>query len=380
MKVLLSIPLSPYSGYGRDGIGLTRALMRWGVDVYLSPSVVQAPLPEDVAHLLTKTPEAPFDLIIDHRDPAALGATLSQKSATTALIAWTMWEYSNFGNLPGKSKLKKNLKNYDILIGYDQVSSDCLRDYSYKNQKVLTIQGGYEPEEWPYQESRNWHEKAKSDDSIRFGFCMVGQLHERKDPFVAIQAFQELKSDPNIEFEGAELHLKTNIPGLHSAMETVIPKLKIHYDVWDDETMLKFYAAQHVLLAPSRGEGKNMPALEMQSTGGAVIATNWGGHTQWLSNAYAYPLDYTLAPVSPEFPNTLNARASVENMKELMLHAYQNRDEVRRKGELASRVIPRLCSWDAVVERLFLQLKENSEHGESLWAKAQACRLDREND
>lgn len=709
MRVLLNVPLSPYSGYGNDGIGLARAFMRWGADVYLSPSVVQAPLPADVAALLTKRLVAPFDLIINHHDPAQLVSTETQRASTDTLVAWTMWEYSNFGNLPGRSKLKKNLKNFDALIGYDDVSSDCLREYAAKDQKVLTIQGGFWPEDWPVAEGRDWHEKSKTDDSTRFGFCMVGQLHDRKDPFVAIQAFQELKNDPNIEFEGAELHLKgqpydarimtphgwvsmgdltvgsvvsnpdggsqmvmgiqelgerdiytvtfsdgtrvectedhlwdvsahkrdwktmslqaimktnlrsgkhlvydvpltqpvsytqpdsplpidpyllglligdgsltkqvrlwsadeeildsavnllpehatpgartegrgvvgltlrglqpdmralglmekrsyektiperylyatssdrlsllqglmdtdgtsarannspsfsttskalaeqvtelvqslggiatihthvseeyresyqvkirlhvnpfrlqrkaeqwdsivrkhaiqrkmvsikktrvaqarcilvsgeshryitdgmvvthnTNIPGLHSAMEDVIPKLKIHYAVWSDDILKKFYESQHVLLAPSRGEGKNMPALEMQSTGGAVIATNWGGHTQWLSSEYAYPLDYTLSPVDPEHPDTLNARASVDHLKKLMLHAYQNRDEVRRKGELASQIIPKLCSWDSVVERLLLQLKENTKHGEKLWAAAQACRLDRSDD
>jgi glycosyltransferase involved in cell wall biosynthesis len=373
MKVLINIPLSPFTGYGNDGIGLTRALIRWGADVYLQPSAVQAPLPEDVAMLLTKQLVAPFDLYINHHDPSNLVSTEEQRRSSDVYVAWTMWEYSNFKNLPGRTKLKKNLKLYDALIGYDQVSSDCLREYSHKDQKVLTIQGGYNPQQWPKTEERDWF-------SDRFGFAMVGQLHERKDPFVAIQAFSELKQDPDIEFEGAELHLKTVTPGLHSAMEDVIPKLRIHYKVWQDDLLYKFYEAQHVLLAPSRGEGKNMPALEMQSTGGTVIATNWGGHTQWLNSDYNYPLDYVLRPVSPDFPDTLNARADVEHLKSLMLEAYNNRGEAKRKGDLAAEVIPKIASWDSVVERLLLQLKDSVDGGQTLWAKAQACRQEIEND
>jgi glycosyltransferase involved in cell wall biosynthesis len=370
MKVLLNVPLSPFSGYGNDGIGLVRAFLRWGADVYLQPSVVQAPLPPDVAELLTKPLEAPFDLFINHHDPAALISSEEQKRSASVTVAWTMWEYSNFGNLPGRSNLKKNLKYFDALVGYDPVSSDCLREYAYKNQSVLTVQGGFWPEDWPESHERDWY-------SDRFGFCMVGQLHMRKDPFVAIEAFNELKQDPNIEFEGAELHLKTNLPGLSSRMEEVVPKLRVHYAVWQNELLYKFYESQHVLLAPSRGEGKNMPALEMQATGGTVIATNWGGHTQWLNKDYNYPLDYTLAPVDPEFPTTLNARADVEHLKELMLHAYQNRDEARRKGELAAQVVPKLASWDTVIERLLLQLRDSTPNGEKLWAAAQSCRQGR---
>lgn len=367
MKVLLRAPFSTFSGYGNDGIGMARALLRWGVDLYIDPTNIQAPLPADVAMLLTKRHEAPFDLTIVHVDPASFKLTEFERSATDMAVGWTMWEYTNLGNMPGRSNLRKNLKYFDALVGYDPVSSACLEEYTRKDQPVLTVQGGFWPEDWQYAE-RDWF-------GDRFGFCMVGALHLRKDPFVAIQAFNELKLDPDIEFDGAELHLKTNVQGLHRAMEEVIPKLRIHYAVWPNEVLREFYAAQHVLLAPSRGEGKNMPALEMQSTGGAVIATNWGGHQQWLNKEYAYPLDYVLASEAG-FPNTQSARASVEHMKELMLHAYQNRAEVKQKGELASKIIPQIASWDAVIERFFRSIKENVEGGELLWTKAQLAKRD----
>lgn len=363
MKILLRLPLSTYSGYGRDGIGLARALMRWGADVYLDPNVVQAPLPEDVAMLLTKPLEAQFDLSIHHVDPGSLNLAAHEKMSSRMNIAWSMWEWSNFKNLRGRSTLKSRLAGFDAVLAYDPVTKGCFEDY-YKGP-IPILQGGYEPDEWKYDETRDWF-------SDRWGFAMVGQLHERKDPFVAIQAFQELKNDPNVEFDGAELHLKTNAPGLHKAMEEVIPKLRIHYATWSNEVLRAFYGVQHVLLAPSRGEGKNLPALEMQSTGGTVIATNWGGHTQWLDSSMNYALDYVLAD-DPEYPGVYNARASVEHLKELMLHTYQNRAEPRDKGRLASQTIPKMCSWDAVVEKLFLRLRE-IDGGDRLWHLAQGAR------
>lgn len=363
MKVLVRVPLSPYSGYGNDGIGIVRALMRWGMDVYLDPPVVQPPLPEDVAQLLTKRSEAPFDLMIQHVDPAALDLPDHLARAADVTVGWTMWEYSNLGNLPGRSKLRGKIRNFDAMVAYDDVTKVCLEEY-YKGP-ILKVQGGYWPEDWKFLE-RDWF-------SERFGFCMVGQLHERKNPFAAISAFQQLKIEHPEEFEPAELHLKTNIPGLHSSMEKVIPKLRVHYDVWPHEILEAFYAKQHVLLAPSRGEGKNMPALEFQSTGGTVIATNWGGHTEWLNSSYNYPLDYHDVPV-PNFPNTFYADADVEHLKELMLHVFRNRGEAKRKGELAAQMIPKLSSWDSVVERLLRQVSNTVPNGEALWQKALMCR------
>lgn len=364
MKVLVKTPLNPYSGYGQDGIGIVRSLLRMGLDVYVDPSFVQPPLPPEVASTLTKRLQAPFDLLIHHADPAQLGISPEARKAAKVTMAWTMWEMTSLDNCKGRSKLRKALRNYDAVFGYDSVSSGALAPYVPASTQAATLQGGFWPEEWPAVQ-RDWH-------SERFGFCMVGALHQRKDPFVAIQAFKELKDEYPQEFDGAELHLKTNVPGLHMAMEQWVPKLRVHYNVWMREILQEFYASQHVLLAPSRGEGKNMPALEFMSTGGAVIATNFGGHKQWLSSAYAYPLSCDLVPESPEMPNCLSARAHKDVLKNLMWHTFNNRDEVKMKAEQASRLIPAMCSWEAVMDRLFLKLGELVPGGDRLLHEARA--------
>lgn len=353
MKVLLHIPLSPYSGYGNDGIGLTQALVHAGVDVYLMPNVVQAPLPPEVASLLTKPLQAPFDMIVTHVDPMALEASESMRQGTPLLVGWSMWEYSNLRNASRRSSMRRRWKNFDAMVAYDQVTKDGMAEH-YKGP-ILIQQGGFNPQDWQPVE-RDWEDP-------RFYFCQIGVLNERKDPFVTIRAFADAReADPEFA-EHARLMLKTSVPGLHSKMEDVFPGLRIFYDAWPQETVREFYKGSHVLVAPSRGEGKNMPALEFMSTGGTVIATNWGGHTQWLHPDYAYPLDYTLAPVSPAFPNTLNARASTDHLRDLMLHCFHNRSEVRDKGRIAASVIPSLCSWDSVVVRLMDKIRELGPNG-----------------
>jgi glycosyltransferase involved in cell wall biosynthesis len=349
LKVLIKAPFSVYTGYGNDGIGLTRAHMRAGSDVYIQATHVDAPLPEDIAILLTKRLEAPFDLIHHHIDPAQLGLLDEERRAAKITVAHTMWEYDSLKNLKGRSKLKKAMRNYDLLLGYDQVTVDAFKPYLSDKTIGAVLQGGYLPENWPKVE-KDWF-------SNRFGFCMTGMLHERKDPFVTIMAFKELKEEYTEEFEPAELHLKTQVPGLHSAMEQWVPKLRVHYDSWPEDVLKQFYSMQHVLCAPSRGEGKNMPALEFQSMGGAVIATNWGGHTGWLSNEYAYPLNYTLMPLDGN-PYVKNARADTAHMKELMLHTFRNRAEVKKKADLAAEIIPQTMSWDTKINQLYRKIAE----------------------
>lgn len=353
MKVLLKAPVNPHSGYGQDGIGIALALRRAGCDVYLDPLYVQAPLPMDIAELFTKRLRPPFDLYIHHVDPGQLGMSDGARVNAAITVGWTMWEYTSLDNCHGKSKLRKAFKPYDVVVGYDGVSTQALEPYVSTNS--ATVQGGYWPESWPHYPHRNWHEPT-------LRFCMVGALGPRKDPFVAIDAFRELREEhPEMDIE---LSVKTVSPGLHSKMQDWIPGLRIFYEVWDEQTMRDFYAQHHVLIAPSRGEGKNMPALEMLSTGGTVMATNWGGHTQWLSPALGYGINYALEPLTKSQPDCLWAKADKDHLKQLMLHAYHHRDELARKGDTGANLIPAMCSWPKAVDRLMDVVGALNEKGE----------------
>lgn len=347
MRVLLVCPLSPYSGYGGDGLAMAQTMIRMGIDLYLLPNLVQAPLPPEVAALLTKEVKGPFDLCLVHLDPGSLEATDSLRSTSDLMVGWTMWEWSSLHAMAGRSSLRKRLKGFDALVGYDSVSSRALQDYYFG--PVITQQGGYPAADWP-EVARDW-------TSDEFYFAQIGVLSSRKDPFVTIGAFAAAKN-ADAEFnKHARCALKTSVPGLHSKMEDVYSGLRIFYDVWPKEVVRQFYSSAHVLVAPSRGEGKNLPALEFLSTGGPVIATNWGGHVEWMHSDYAYPLKYHLAADSPLKPEVLNARASIEHLTELMLHTFHHREEVQHKGAVGAQVIPLLCDWDPVIVRLFDKLR-----------------------
>lgn len=348
VKTLLQIPLSPYSGYGGDGISLSMALLRAGVDLALIPTAVQAPIPQPVADVLTKEVRAPFDLGIVHVDPMSIDVKEETAKECAVMIGWSMWEWTSMHLMPNRSTLRKRLKHFDAFVAYDAVTAEAVREYY--DGPIVIQQGGFDPDLWPYVD-RDWHGE-------QFYFCQIGQLTSRKDPFVSLHAFGlAQQEDPEFQ-EHARLMLKTNVPGLHSKMEEVYPGVRVFYDSWPQDVVREFYAKSHVLLAPSRGEGKNLPALEFQATGGAVIATNWGGHRGWLHPDYAYPLDYTLVSDDLRKPEVKNARASVEHMKDLMLHTFHNRTEVKEKGILAAKTVRAANSWDAVVRGLIDALHE----------------------
>jgi glycosyltransferase involved in cell wall biosynthesis len=420
LKVVVKSPFSTFSGYGNDGFGLVRALHRWGCDVYPQPTWMDIPIPRDILPLFGKTMYGPFDLIINHWCPDQLEIRRESRAATRVAVAWTMWEFARppealedgtpvlrpcrrHEKLNGKDKLgvvgcpdckvppptgyyphgekkstmRERLRWFDMLLGYDEVSLSAMEPFLPRNVKGSVLQGGYESAMWKPVE-RDWH-------GDRFQFLMHGQLNARKAPWTTIEAWHKLKAEKGDAFAGARLALHTSAPG------NLFPELnapfahagiKVFVSGLDIQGVKDMYAASHCLLAPSRGEGKNLPALEFMSTAGAVAATNFGGHTQWLGGDWAYPLGYDLTPTFPNCPwGAHDAKVSVDHLADTIWDIYTHRDEARQKGLKAAELIPKTCDWSVVVENLFRRIRDevtSNNVGPQVYDVAMSCRREEE--
>jgi glycosyltransferase involved in cell wall biosynthesis len=226
-------------------------------------------------------------------------------------------------------------------------------------------------------------ERDWSDGAV-FRFGMHGALNRRKEPMVTLQAFNELCHEHPEFKEKARLLLHTSMPGcgvipeMNEVFERAGIGVRMYVETWDKARLEQYYQACHALVYPSHGEGKNLPCLEFQATGGVALATDWSGHQQWLNPEYAYPLACTVEPMFPGKPDLAHwAVVDVAEVKRAMWHVFTHRAEARAKGELASRVIPQMCSWDAVVEALFRRLRDLVPgQGEVVHGLAMACRRD----
>lgn len=439
LRVLLKSPFSRFSGYGNDGFGLARALNEWGVDLYVQPTWLDVPIPRDLLPLFGKTIRPPFDLLINHWDPDHLQITREARQSARVAVAWSMWEfapppegikkpcrdhspcktcglykdehdgshlwrptvvseravgredcpackYMGSGFYPharGLRKvedtegLKERLQWFDLLLGYDDVSLSAFEPFLPPDIKPGVLQGGYESKLWKPIE-RDWH-------GDRFQFIMHGALNQRKAPWTTVEAWHKLKHEKGDAFAGARLALHTSLPGvlfpeLNAAFEQV--GAKVFCSSLDMTGLKDFYGAGHVLLAPSRGEGKNLPALEFMTTGGVVAATNFGGHTQWISDDWAYPLGYKLGPTFGTCPwGAHDAKVSIDHLADTIWHIYTHREEARQKALRAQELIPKMCDWSVVVENLFRRIRDgvpSNNVGPQVYDKAMACRRDGE--
>lgn len=296
MKLLLRCHLDPYDG---DAIDLIYALQKRGVEVHLEPRRVVTPLPADIAVLLTRDRADGYDLALHLGEPMLLGTEGSKAGVT---VAWTYADHNS--TRPGR--LTEILIGYDLVAAYDMETVTALAPWPDSVEQT-TIMGGYAHRDWPYTE-RDWYGE-------RFAFCIVGD-----PPPQAQAAFDRLRSRHPDELDAAELNRYDGDPS-------------------DLESLEDFYARQHVLIVPQAT--RNTAALQFLSTGGTVIAARGGAAQQWLSSALGYPADFT-----------------TDSLTTVMRTVHNDRDTAKRRGETASTLIPDMCSWDKVIDRLFTVISD----------------------
>lgn len=340
MRIHLKAPIGAFTGYGRDGIGICQTLIEQGHDVTVSPTSANPPIPIDVAMLLTKYPQAPFDLVIHHVSPDGLGVTTDQLERSHLTIGWSMWEFNGFGfRLPD---IRNRMENYRHIFAYDHTSAEAFA--TARSEGVSVLQGGYTPDFWSSEATRDWY-----SDELRL--CMAGALGPRKNPYVAAEAVQELRE------EGLNVHLtlKCSTPiEIHPAFDVAYKDCVTVVRVpWTDSQIKEMFESSHIYLAPSWGEGKNLPALEAGTTGCALMLSDIGGHREWASPDFAVMLPGALAEHEPGLGSL---RVDKEILKAQIKALYEDRARLRQMGEQAAQQLPPSMSWEAALNRLFARL------------------------
>src|SRR5581483_12361120 len=95
------------------------------------------------------------------------------------------------------------------------------------------------------------------------------------------------------------------------------------------------------LVAPSRGEGWGRPHHEAMLMELPVIATNWSGNTEFMTEANSYLLDYELAEAKYleaglwHYRGHRWANPSEQHLRQLMRHVSTHREEAAQKGKAA---------------------------------------------
>lgn len=113
----------------------------------------------------------------------------------------------------------------------------------------------------------------------------------------------------------------------------------------------RMYKAAHAFVLPSRGEGWGRPLVEAMSMSLPVIATNWSGPTEYLTEENSYPLlvDRMSEVMEGPFEGHLWAEPSIDKLQVLMRRVMTNVEEANMRGrrareDMIRRFSPRIVS------------------------------------
>lgn len=337
MKILVRAPFSDHSGYGIDSIGMVQALLQAGHDIQLLPIALEVPIPPEIADLLTIEPSPPFDLAIHFLSPDCCRLEQSLAELSRVNLWWSMWEWENFREGVAE-QLKDDIQHYDFVVAFDELSVEAFTPLLSGDTEIFQVQGGYIADLWePFD-----HDLLPPSP---FLFGMVGQMSARKDPLAALVAFSQLREEKGDEFD-AQMIIKTTQLFLPPGIE--FPDVAMIYDNWRHPQLQSFYHSIGALVCPSRGEGKNLPAMEAIASGTPVILSDISGHRQW-----AHPSFVRFVPTHRhQFTGLWGRAVEVSDLKDAMWDVYSNRREWNHKAATYAQFLPRDMCWETCIQRL----------------------------
>ena len=201
-----------------------------------------------------------------------------------------------------------------------------------------------------------------------FTFLSTFEWGERKAPELLLRAFNdEFRSD-----EQAVLVCKVynqdpsvNVPhdvrrlGLKEAGGRVVFSIN---EVVPSHQLGSLYRSVDCFVLPSRGEGWGLPILEAMACGLPVIATAWSAQTDFINDEIAYPLSIVKLVAAeakcPYYDGFKWAEPSYEQLRVLMRHVYDNREEAKLKGARASAEVLDRWTWRHSAEKIIRRLRE----------------------
>jgi len=212
-------------------------------------------------------------------------------------------------------------------------------------------------------DTKLFNPKAKPYDKLkkdRFNFLMLGGwaqgVIDRKGFQYAIKAFvEEFKDD-----EPVDLFIKVNMtynPNLDLKKELIklkLPKNKKAITFlplpMPYELLPRVYNSADCFIAPSMADAYNIPTLEAMACGLPVIATNYGGMTDYVTNKNGWLIDVERMIPAAGVPrylyeHTIWAEPSIKHLRKAMREAYTNKSLLKKKGDAALKTAQQL-TWD----------------------------------
>lgn len=222
-----------------------------------------------------------------------------------------------------------------------------------------------------------WVEKPPEDSGLffpfqdKFVFLSVFDWTDRKGYDLLLTAFLEEFSRK----DNTVLVIKTSNSGSDPVLEVErfasgkpdAADIYVLTEKLPTKDLVQLYRKSDAFVLPSRGEGWGRPIMEAMLLGMPVIATDWGGHTDFMNADNAYPVGVReLAEIRshpiPLFNGHRWAEPSIPELRRQMRTVYGDPAAARAKGLRARKTIEERFNHNVLSE---IVSRELSKFGDS---------------
>lgn len=277
------------------------------------------------------------------------------------------WEFNDYFNFPQAFKV------LDEVIVFTGFVATSVRKVAPPHIKVTHL---------PIPFIRSW-QITKTNEQIRnsldirldeFVFIFnfdFNSVYNRKNPEALLKAFElAFTENDNVRLIFKTIHAEQKNKDFQRFITLrdqmgFKNKIIIVNSNLDRNEFMSMISASDCYISLHRSEGLGLGMMEAMSMGKAVIATRYGGNTDFMNEENSLLLNYTLVPVEPGSepykPGWLWADADVRQAALYMKQLYNNRAEAESLGKKAQDYIEKNYNGQAFVDALYKWMctKEN---------------------
>jgi len=262
------------------------------------------------------------------------------------------WEFNDYFDFPNAFEV------IDEVFALTEFIATAVRKVAPQSVKVTKL---------PFPFMKNW-EITKPAEAVRkqynipidsfvfiFNFDFFS-VYARKNPEAILKAFgMAFNSTDKVCLILKTIHAEAD-SGHNLSFQAVLNEMSLKEkiilvnDNLDRNDFMSLLNASDCYISLHRSEGLGLGMLEAMSMGKPVIATNYGGNTDFMREGNSLPVSYTLVPVkedaAPYKPGWLWADADLEEAAVYMLKLYNDPAFTADLGRRAQESVHRQYSND----------------------------------
>ena len=240
----------------------------------------------------------------------------------------------------------------DVIIAYSNFLKEYYESLAPSGVRVLKFSYPYRPENIDLPKKailRGMFGLPLSSFVVFFNFD-YSSSYGRKNPEEALEAFAAAFP---VNSDDACMVFKTSHSSIHPTESKRLKVLANELGIssrtffFDDymprEKLLLLTAASDAYISLHRGEGLGMGMLEAMTLGVPVVATDFGGNTDFVKDNTAYPVPYRITKAKPDIPAydfvSDWAQPDKDAAAALLRRIYDNREESAQKVAMAKSFI-----------------------------------------